>query len=194
MELDAVKALPLVDQMTFLRGRILEEALSMEAVARFLLVRLRGQSDLRLAMDTPHRFQALIEECTIKVPECERLGQRAQLLTLDALAKAGALYGKRNRFVHDALRRDLLSERRWERFRLSRPKSERNRPSPEPEPVVPEELIALVFELMQTTWRLRGAFWCLTSRSQEMSPYLSHPFEQQWNGSFLPRSSSNSGS
>lgn len=44
MDLDVVRALPMADQMTYLRGRILEAALSMEAVARYLHVRLSGGS------------------------------------------------------------------------------------------------------------------------------------------------------
>ncbi|WP_147264028.1 hypothetical protein [Desertihabitans brevis] len=185
MDLETVNALPMADQMTFLRGRILDEALSMEAVARYLHVRLMGGSDLDSALDTPQQFQSLIDECAELAPRCERLHKRVQPLALDAINEADRLYKLRNRFVHDALRNNLVSEQRWERFRLSRPKREAGRPMPDPEPVSAEEMVALTFDLIRTTWRLRGVLWSMIGSSQEASPFLTHPFAPQWDGTFL---------
>ena len=50
MDLDALRALPMADQMTYLRGRILESSLSMEAVARYLHVRLAGGTNLEVPL------------------------------------------------------------------------------------------------------------------------------------------------
>ena len=188
MDLDTVRALPTADQMTYLRGRILEAALSMEAVARYLHVRLSGGSDLEAALDTPQQFKNLITECGDRLQHCDRFSHRTKPLALEAINEAAMLYERRNRFVHDALRHSLVSEQQWERAKLWRPKREIGEPLPEPEPVSTEEMIDLVFDLIRTTWRLRGALWCLISPSQEASPYLSHPFEPQWDGSFLPAS------
>lgn len=66
------------------------------------------------------------------------------------------------------------------------PKREIGEPLPEPEPVSSGEMVDLFFDLIRTTWRLRGALWCLTGSSQEASPCLTHPFESKWDGSFLP--------
>lgn len=186
MDLDAVRALPMGDQMTYLRGRILEAALSMEAVARYLHVRLSGSTDFEAALHTPQQFQVLIKECAERAARCERFSDRARPLAMDAINNACLLYERRNRFVHDALRHSLVSEERWERAKLWRPKHEIGQPPPEPEPVSAEEMVDLVFELVRTTWRLRGALWCLFSPSRETSPYLTHPFEPQWDGSFRP--------
>lgn len=184
-----MRALPLADQMTYLRGRILEAALSMEAVARYLYVRLSGESDLEAAIDTPQQFQTLIGECARRAVRCERFSDRTRPLAMDAINEAAALYEQRNRFVHDALRHNLLSEQQWERSKLWRPKREIGEPLPEPESVSAEEMVSLVFDLIRTTWRLRGALWCLISPSREASPYLTHPFTPQWDGSFLPLNS-----
>lgn len=186
MDLDVVRALPMADQMTYLRGRILEAALSMEAVARYLHVRLSGGSDLEDALHTPQQFQVLIAECAEYAARCAQLSDRTRSLAIDAIHQAAGLYERRNRFVHDALRLSLVSEQRWERSKLWRPKREIGEPLPEPEPVFADEMVDLVFDLIRTTWRLRGALWCLIGSSQEASSYLTHPFEAQWDGSFLP--------
>ena len=185
MELDDVLTLPMADQMTYLRGRILESALSMEAVARYLHVRLDGGSDLDAALDTPQQFQVLARECAERAEACERFSDRARPLAVSAIHEAAALYERRNRFVHDALRQDLVNEQEWERAKLWRPRSEKGGPLPEPEPASSQEMVDLVFHLIRTTWRLRGALWCLISSSQEISPYLTHPFTPQWDGSFV---------
>lgn len=186
MELDAVRALPMTDQMTYLRGRILESALSMEAVARYLHVKLGGSDDLEAALDTPQQFQMLVRELTGRATACERLSDRTRPLALNAIDKAGVLYERRNRFVHDALRHKLTTEEQWELSKLWRPKRENGGPLPEPEPVSAQEMMDLVFDLIETTWRLRGALWCLITPSKEISPYLTHRFTPQWDGSFLP--------
>jgi hypothetical protein len=185
MDLEAVRALPTTDQMAFLRGRILDEALSMEAVARYLHVRLSGGSNLEDALHTPQQFQVLRAECASRAPQCARLSDRARPYALDAISQAGALYEQRNRFVHDALRRNLVAEQQWERSKLWRPKTEIGQPFPDPEPVSAEQMIVLIFDLIRTTWRLRGVLWSLIGPSTEISPYLTHPFVPQWDGSFL---------
>jgi len=186
MDLDAVRTLQLADQMTYLRGRILESALSMEAVTRFLHVRLGGGSELEAALDTPQQFAKLITECRERALQCGQLNDVTRAPTLEAIAHAASLYERRNRFVHDFLRQSLTSEQRWERTGLWRPKSEIGNPLPEPELVSAEEMVELILDLIGTSWRLRGALWSLISPSGEVSPYLTHPFEPQWDGSFLP--------
>ena len=183
MDIDAVKTLPLADQMTFLRGRILEESLSMEAAARYVYVRLSGGSNLEEALDTPQQFKSLAADCSNLVPGCGRLSEQIKPLALTAIENAALLYERRNRFVHDALRHDLIAEERWARFRLWRRKGEKDEPLPSPEPVSSEEMIDLVLALIRATWRLRGLLWSLTGTSQEVSPFLTHAFEPQWDGS-----------
>lgn len=184
MDLDAVRTLPIADQMTFLRGRILEASLSMEAVARYLHVRLGGGSDLEAALDTPQQFTVLTTECKERALRSTQLTGRTRPLVHDAITMAGALYERRNRFVHDLIHRGLTSELRWERAKLSRPKREIGTPTPEPEPATADEMVALTFDLIRTTWRLRGGLWSLISPSGEVSPFLTHSFEAQWDGSF----------
>lgn len=186
MELDMVRALPMADQITYLRGRILEAALSMEVVTRYLHVRLSGGSDFEEALHTPQQFQVLVAECGEQAARSARFSDRTRSLAMEAIREAAVLYGRRNRFVHDSLRRSLVSEQRWELSKLWRPKREIGKPPPEPEPVSADEMVDLVFDLIRTTWRLRGALWCLIGSSQEVSPYLTHPFDPQWDGSFLP--------
>ena len=186
MNLDVVRGLPVADQMTYLRGRILEAALSMEAVTRYLSVRLSGGSGVEEALHTPQHFGVLIAECAKDATRCVRFSDRTRSLAMDAIHEAAGLYEQRNRFVHDALRLSVLSEQRWERSKLWRPKREIGEPLPEPELVSVEEMVDLVFDLIRTTWRLRGVLWCLIGSSQEASPYLTHPFEPQWDGSFRP--------
>jgi len=192
MEQDAIRTLKPADQITFLRGRILEAALSMEAVTRYLHVRLGGRSELEAALDTPQQFTNLITDCKERALRCEQLTDRTRPLTLGAITSAASLYERRNRFVHDFLRKSLTSEQRWERAKLSRPKREIGKPLPEPEPVSAEDMVDLILDLIGTTWRLRGALWSLIGPSGEISPYLTHSFEPQWDGSFLPSNDASS--
>lgn len=187
MDLDVVRAMPTPDQLTYLRGRILEVALSMEAVARYLHVRLSGGSDFEAALDTPQQFQELMKECARDAVHCGWFSDQTRPLAIDAINEASKLYERRNRFVHDALRRSLESEERWELAKLWRHRRDIGGPVPEPEPVSVDDMIGLVFELIRTTWRLRGVLWCSITPSHEASPYLTHPFEPQWDGSFRPR-------
>ncbi|MFT2751082.1 hypothetical protein [Clavibacter sp. Sh2088] len=185
MDLETVKALPMADQMTFLRGRIVDEALRLEAAARYLHVRLNGASDLDAALDTPQHFKSLIAECAELVPHCERLHDGIRPVALDAIITAGALYQLRNRFVHDVLRTNLVSEQAWEMSKISRPKSEVGNPLPDPEPVSAEDMIVQILEIIRTTWRLRGVIWSMIGSSRGISPFLTHPFAPQWDGTFL---------
>lgn len=185
MDIDAVKELPLADQMTFLRGRILEESLSMEAVARYVYVRLSGGSNLEEALDTPQQFKTLAADCSDFVSGREGLSERIKPRARAAIEDAAVLYERRNRFVHDALRHDLVSEQQWARFKLWRRKGEKGEPLPSPEPVSPVEMIDLVFELIRATWRLRGLLWSLIGTSHEVSPYLTHTIEPQWDGALI---------
>ncbi|MFM2475304.1 hypothetical protein [Burkholderia cenocepacia] len=99
---------------------------------------------------------------------------------LEAITAAHTLYEQRNRVVHDAFRRDRLSEqRRWERVRLTQPRTKGEDPSFPSTTVSIEELVNLVFALTHTTWRLRGALWTMMSTYLELSPYLTHSFEPQ---------------
>jgi len=194
MELSELRALPLKDQLTILRGRILEESLSMEAVARYVHVRLSGGSALEEALHTPQQYQVLIQECSDRVQTSVSLSAHNRQLALDAVEQSRTLYERRNRFVHDALRRSLLSEETWARYKLWRKKSEKGDPLPDPEPVSADEMIELVFELIRMTWRLRGLLWTLLGSSGETSPYLTHPFDPQWDGAFRTTNPSTNGS
>ena len=175
----------MADQMTFLRGRILEATLSMEAVARYLHVRLSGGSDLEAAFQTPQPFQTLVSECAARAATCDRFVDQTSSLVMGAIDEAARLYERRNRFAHDALRLSLASEEQWELSRLWRPKRDLSEPVPEPEPVSAEEMVDLIHDLIRVTWRLRGALWCLSGAPRETSPYLTHPFEPNWDGSFM---------
>lgn len=149
MDLDALYALEPVDRRTFLLGRLVTETTSMDAALRFLHAALDGQTAVDAFRDAPDAFQQNAKKCAREVATTERLTDEERPKILATLDAARAVYERRNRFVHDLLRDDLLSKG-WELMRLNRKGEEFTTTSA-------DAMIALVCELVGVTYRLRGA-------------------------------------
>lgn len=184
VKIEEVQELPRADQLTFLRGRIVEASLSMEVVLRYLHVQLHGGVNFDAALDTPQQFSQLANGCLAAATSLDRLNDSTRPLVLSSIAQAARLYERRNRIIHDLLQRDLLHEEQWKLSRVSRPRKERESELPEPVPISPDEMIDLVHEFISATWRLRGVLWTLmVGHDGEISPYLSEPLRPNWDGS-----------
>lgn len=172
MDLDALHTLDPVDRRTFLLGRLVTETTSMDAVLRFLYAALDGQTAVDAFRDAPDFFQQNADKCARKVATTDRLTDEERPKILATLNDARSAYERRNRFMHDMLRDDLLSEE-WELLRL-------NRKGEEFTPTNAADMIALVCELVGLTWRLRGAaFYVLQGR---WAAWAFGEVEGQWDG------------
>jgi hypothetical protein len=151
MDLDTLRALPVTDQRVFLLGRIAAETTSMDAALRLLNGALRGQYDIDAYLDAPDFFSKNARECRKLLNKRDEIDDETRKAVLRAITLASDAYTKRNRYVHDLLRDDLL-DRSWELARLSRqPEGQ-----PEFETVSFDDMVSLVLQLVTATWKLRG--------------------------------------
>lgn len=162
MELKALRALPVTDQQTFLLGRIAAETTRMDAALRLLHAALRGENEIDAFLDAPKFFTSNAKECQKLTKEHSIIDEETRAAVLHAVTFAGKHYTRRNRYIHDMLRRDLL-DRSWELAPLSREEEG----SPTSEPVSFENAVALVTGIVAATWRLRGCALYVLNRSWE---------------------------
>jgi hypothetical protein len=165
MELELLRALPLKDQQVFLLGRIASETTSMDAALRFLNAALRGQNNVDAHLDAPNFFSTNAKECQKLVRQNPGVDAETREAVLSAVHAGSQAYSRRNRYIHDLLRRDLLDQS-WQLAPLSRqPES-----SPEFEAVSFDDMVALVRELITAKWRLRScALYVLQGTWEEMA-------------------------
>jgi hypothetical protein len=152
MELEALRTLSAKDQQTFLLGRIASETTRMDAALRLVNAALRGRRDVDAYLDAPNFFSTNIKACRELLkghPELDDETRAAVRGTLSASSKA---YTRRNRYIHDLLRKDLL-DTSWELVPLPRQAES----APVFETVSFDDMVALVREIVAVTWRLRGA-------------------------------------
>src|SRR4051812_41663938 len=119
MKLKALRKLPERDQQTFLLGRIASEAVRLDAALRGLNAGLRGERDPLAFLDSPDFFSANVKACYVLLDKNSDISAAARAAIAVGLDRALELYQKRNRFIHDLLRHDVLEEK-WELARMTR--------------------------------------------------------------------------
>lgn len=152
MELDAVRALPKDDQRVFLLGRIAMETTSMDAALRFVHAALRAEHGIDAYLDSPNFVSTAIKACRTLLNGRADLDDDIRAALKRTLGDAARLYARRNRYIHDQLRTDLMNQE-WELAQLTR--------SVEGEHAVEsvsfDDAVALVLDLIAVTYRLRGS-------------------------------------
>lgn len=174
MDLEALYALTPADQRTFLLGRLVAETTSMDAALRWLHAVLDGQDDVDAFRDAPDVFRQNVRTCTRLLRTDGRVSDEERAKILATLEDAGSVYDRRNRFVHDLLREDLLSSEQWELLRLNRRGAEFTTTNA-------GDMVNLVGELVGMTYQLRGAaLYLLQGR---WAAWALGTVEGQWDGS-----------
>jgi hypothetical protein len=175
MDLESLRALPVKDQQIFLLGRIASETTSMDAALRFVNAALRGQGNVDAYLDAPDFFSTNAKACQKLVKQNSDVDDETRKAVLSAVLAGSKAYSRRNRYIHDLLRRDLLDQS-WQLAPLTRqPES-----SPEFEAVSFDDMVALVLEIVTATWRLRGcALYILQGSWAEMALGA---VEGEWDG------------
>lgn len=168
-----LRSLDDADQRTFLLGRIVTETASLDAALRFFHAALNGRREVDAFRDAPDQFRTNVRECLQKVASTIDLADVACTAFNATLQAATIVYDRRNRFVHDILRDDWLSQG-WELMRL-------NRRGDEVVQTDPDDMVRLVEEIVGVTWRLRGgALYVLQGGWKGMALGV---VEGQWDGS-----------
>lgn len=176
MELDLLRTLPSSDQRVFLLGRITAETTSLDAALRFVHAALRGRHEIDAFLDAPRYITTIVKECKALLGQREGIDDADRRAVNSTLTSANKLYTSRNRFIHDLLRSDLLSEG-WELAGLERqPDGEQNITA-----TTFEGMVQLVEDLVGVTWRLRGAAFYILNGS--WSGLATGTVEGRWDGS-----------
>lgn len=149
MDLISLRALDDADQRTFLLGRIVSETAGLDAALRFFHAALDGRREVDAFRDAPDQFRVNARECAEKVAGATELAHGARAAFDATLLAAADVYDWRNRFVHDLLRDDALSQR-WELMRLNWKGAAITQTDF-------DDMVHLVEEIVGVTWRLRGS-------------------------------------
>lgn len=151
MELETVKKLPAADQRIFLLGRVAAQTSSLDIALRFVNSALLGHNNVDAYLDAPDNFSNNVRSCSQLARSRLDLEESTRAAVLDAIAAADTVYKQRNRYMHDFLREDFMSQG-WELARLTRQPDE----TAESVSVSFEAMVDLILELITVTWRLRG--------------------------------------
>jgi hypothetical protein len=176
MELEMLRTLPAKDQQIFLLGRIASETTSMDAALRFVNAALRDQRNVDAYLDAPNFFSSNAKECQKLIRNHPELSSETRKAVLGAVSAGSKAYARRNRFIHDLLKKDLLVTS-WELAPLSR----QPEGAPEFETVSFDDMVALVREIIAATWRLRGSALYILQGTWEGMTFGT--VEGDWDGS-----------
>jgi len=176
MDIEQVRDLSDEDQRVFLLGRVASETTRMDAALRMLHAALRGEHSVDAFLDAPNFVSTLVKECRSLLSAYGELDEGALRAVRRTLTDASAAYSRRNRFMHDMLRADLLT-REWQLAGLVR-RADGEQPV---EPTRFDNMVGLVCDLVGVTWRVRGAAFYVHNRSWQGSALGA--VTGQWDGS-----------
>jgi hypothetical protein len=110
MELESLQELAPDDQWTFVRGRIVEASVALDAALRGLHAQLRGLDSVEALLDVPQNWTQAVGECRKMTARHHFDEAPLQTAILRAIDEAAAAYENRNRYMHDLLTKDVDEE------------------------------------------------------------------------------------
>jgi len=143
---------------------------------RLLNAALRGQRNVDAYLDAPDFFSTNARKCRKLLKEHLDLAAETRTAALAAVSAGSNAYARRNRYIHDFLRKDLL-DTSWELAPLSRQPDG----TPEFETVSFDDMVALVREIITATWRLRGSALYVLQGTWESMAFGN--VQGEWDGS-----------
>lgn len=184
MDLEQLHTLPASDKWIFVRGRIVSEAVSMDAALRGVHAALRGRDDRDALLDGSAMWSNAVKECRQLLEIYSPLDDEMRAAIHSALDSASAAWDMRNRYMHDLLSariddpaapaKQRADDDRY-RLRLTRQQN-----APEVDSVSLNDAINLVQSIVAALWRLRAARQYLRNGSWR-SMLLAH-VEGDWDG------------
>lgn len=187
VDIAELEDLPLADQWTFVRGRIVETSVELDAAMRGLHAQLRGLDGVEALLSAPVNWTQAVDQCRT-MTACTTLDEpRIRAAIGRALDEAGVAYESRNRFMHDLLTADLADELlpdptlidKRNDYYLVRLASKHR--SPTVRRVVLDDAIGTVSELVAAAWKVRAARGYLAGQTTWRSALLGE-LDGDWHG------------
>lgn len=188
MELEELNALPHADRWTFVRGRIAEAAVELDAALRGLHAQLRGLDTREALLSAAQNWTTVANECRTMLA-CASVDNPAIRASIgSAIDSAAAAYDGRNRYMHDLLVADIDDElipdpdrirQNGDRYLL---RLTQKSGVPGVTVVTLDQAVAVAIRLTAETWRLRAARGYLAGRTTWRSLLLGS-VEGDWDGS-----------
>ncbi|WP_400995246.1 hypothetical protein [Agromyces sp. GXQ0307] len=187
MDIDLLEALPLADQWTFVRGRIVETSVELDAALRGLHAQLRGLDSVEALLSAPVNWTQAVDQCRT-MTACAAVDESAIRAAIGkALDEAAIAYERRNRYMHDLLTADLADELlpdptlidKRNEYYLLRLSSKQN--SATVTHVVLDDAIGTVNALVAAMWKVRAARGYLAGQTTWRTALLGE-LEGDWHG------------
>ena len=188
VDLEALKKLAPDDQWTFVRGRIAEEAVALDAALRGLHAQLRGLDSVEALLAAPQQWTRALETCQTMTAHVDLDDESIRRAIGRAIDDAGVAYELRNRYMHDLLTEDVGDEDLPDPNMV---KKENGRflvklagkgAKPAVTKVTLEQAIEAAQAVVAATWRLRAARGYLAGRITWRTA-LWGELEGNWDGS-----------
>lgn len=187
MDLEKLDDLSEPDMWTFVRGRIVEAAVELDAAMRGLHAQLRGLDGVDALLGAPQNWTELADQCRklIKKPVIE--DDTVRIAIEDAITSATAAYAERNRHIHDLLATDISDELLPDPDRIRRQgdcyliRLTKKENAPLATLVTIESAHQVVTDLVAAIWRMRAARGYLAGRTSWRSLLLGK-LEGEWDG------------
>lgn len=188
MDLEQLDQLPSADQWTFVRGKIAEASVELDAALRALHAQLRGLNTREALLSASQNWTLVTDQCRTMIA-CAAVTDRAVHSAISAsIDSAAAAYDERSRYMHDLLTADVDDElppdanriRQEGDYYLLRLTSKANTPAVTR--VTLDEARGVVTTLVAASWRLRAARGYLAGQTTWRTLLLGS-LEGEWDGS-----------
>lgn len=188
VDLESLQELPPDDQWTFVRGRIAEEAVALDAALRGLHAQLRGLDSVEALLAAPQSWARTIETCQTMTAQVAIDDESIRRAIGSAIDDAGVAYELRNRYMHDLLTQDIDDENLPDPDMVKKTngrflvKLAGKTSKPAVTNVTFEEAVETVLALVAATWKLRAARGYLAGQTTWRTALLGE-LEGGWGGS-----------
>ncbi|WP_454172192.1 hypothetical protein [Microbacterium maritypicum] len=187
MNLKQLRKLPASDQWTFVRGRIAESSVELDAALRGLHAQLRGLDSREAMLSASKNWSIVADQCRTMMPCAPVPDRNVHVAISSAIDSAAAAYEERNRYMHDLLAADVDDELVPDPDRIRQEGDyyllalATKSGGPGVTLVTLDRAIDVVLRLTTETWRLRAARGYLAGRTTWKS-LLMGVVEGEWDG------------
>lgn len=187
MDLEALQQLSHQDRWTFVRGRIAETSVALDAALRGLHAQLRGLDSVEALLAAPQNWTRTLELCQTMTAHVAIGDESVRSAIGRTIDEAAAAYELRNRYMHDLLTTDIGEEELPDPTAVKKEsgyflvKLSGKGKAPSVTNVTLEEAVETVEGLIAATWKLRAARGYLAGQTTWLTALLGE-LEGEWDG------------
>lgn len=190
VDLETLNEIPLADQWTFVRGRIVETSVELDAALRGLHAQLRGLDSIEALLSAPVNWTQAMDQCRT-MTACATVEEAPIRAAIGrALDEAATAYGRRNRYLHDLLTANLADEMlpdgalidKRNEYYLIRLASKQH--SAAATAVILDDAIATARALVTAVWKVRAARGYLAGQTTWRTALLGD-LQGDWHGTAI---------